>query len=65
MFKGPPVDLICPKDLSFPYVPGHLWVFTDRFRFAGELTMILMQVPHYVRAFEELPSRGRRAIWLD
>ena len=24
MFKGPPVQLICPKDLSFPYVPGHL-----------------------------------------
>jgi len=24
MFKGPPVDLICPKELSFPYVPGHL-----------------------------------------
>lgn len=26
MFRGPPVDLICTKDLSFPYVPGHLWV---------------------------------------
>ncbi|KAF4618242.1 hypothetical protein D9613_011685 [Agrocybe pediades] len=24
MFKGPPVQLICPKDLVFPYVPGHL-----------------------------------------
>lgn len=24
MFKGPPVQLICPKDLDFPYVPGHL-----------------------------------------
>ncbi|KAJ7217651.1 mitochondrial branched-chain alpha-ketoacid dehydrogenase kinase-domain-containing protein [Mycena haematopus] len=24
MFKCPPVQLICPKDLSFPYVPGHL-----------------------------------------
>lgn len=24
MFKGPPVQLICPKNLSFPYVPGHL-----------------------------------------
>ncbi len=24
MFKGPPVQLICPKDLYFPYVPGHL-----------------------------------------
>jgi len=24
MFKGPPVQLICPKDLNFPYVPGHL-----------------------------------------
>ena len=24
MFKGPPVQLICPKDLSFAYVPGHL-----------------------------------------
>ncbi|KAJ6583156.1 mitochondrial branched-chain alpha-ketoacid dehydrogenase kinase-domain-containing protein [Mycena vulgaris] len=24
MFKGPPVQLICPKALSFPYVPGHL-----------------------------------------
>jgi pyruvate dehydrogenase kinase 2/3/4 len=25
MFKGPPVQLICPKDLAFPYVPGHLY----------------------------------------
>ncbi|KAF8958333.1 mitochondrial pyruvate dehydrogenase [Flammula alnicola] len=24
MFKGPPVQLICPKALTFPYVPGHL-----------------------------------------
>ncbi|KAJ7712884.1 mitochondrial branched-chain alpha-ketoacid dehydrogenase kinase-domain-containing protein [Mycena metata] len=24
MFKGPPVQLICPQNLSFPYVPGHL-----------------------------------------
>ncbi|KAL9710458.1 [Pyruvate dehydrogenase (acetyl-transferring)] kinase isozyme 2 [Leucoagaricus gongylophorus] len=24
MFKGPPVQLICPKNLTFPYVPGHL-----------------------------------------
>ncbi|KAJ7580981.1 mitochondrial pyruvate dehydrogenase [Mycena floridula] len=24
MFKGPPVQLICPPKLSFPYVPGHL-----------------------------------------
>ena len=24
MFKGPPVQLICPKDLHFNYVPGHL-----------------------------------------
>lgn len=24
MFKGPPVHLICPNDLTFPYVPGHL-----------------------------------------
>ncbi|KIK02899.1 hypothetical protein K443DRAFT_677250 [Laccaria amethystina LaAM-08-1] len=24
MFKGPPVQLICPKHLIFPYVPGHL-----------------------------------------
>ncbi|KAF9492965.1 alpha-ketoacid dehydrogenase kinase [Pleurotus eryngii] len=24
MFRGPPVQLICPKDLEFPYVPGHL-----------------------------------------
>ena len=24
MFKAPPVQLICPKDLTFPYVPGHL-----------------------------------------
>lgn len=26
MFRGPPVQLICPKELNFPYVPGHLWV---------------------------------------
>jgi len=24
MFKGPPVQLICPKNLTFAYVPGHL-----------------------------------------
>jgi len=24
MFKGPPVQLICPKDLHFAYVQGHL-----------------------------------------
>ncbi|KAG8691913.1 hypothetical protein FRC11_005706 [Ceratobasidium sp. 423] len=24
LFKGPPVQLICPRDLHFPYVPGHL-----------------------------------------
>lgn len=24
MFRGPPVQLICPPDLTFPYVPGHL-----------------------------------------
>ncbi|GBE83736.1 alpha-ketoacid dehydrogenase kinase [Sparassis latifolia] len=24
MFRGPPVQLICPKDLHFAYVPGHL-----------------------------------------
>ena len=24
MFKGPPVQLVCPPSLSFAYVPGHL-----------------------------------------
>ncbi|TFK46737.1 mitochondrial pyruvate dehydrogenase [Heliocybe sulcata] len=24
LFKGPPVELICPHDLHFAYVPGHL-----------------------------------------
>ncbi|KAF8237489.1 mitochondrial pyruvate dehydrogenase [Tricholoma matsutake] len=24
MFKGPPVQLICPQNLTFAYVPGHL-----------------------------------------
>ncbi|KIM21857.1 hypothetical protein M408DRAFT_333228 [Serendipita vermifera MAFF 305830] len=24
MFKAPPVQLICPRDLTFSYVPGHL-----------------------------------------
>ncbi|KAG5635157.1 hypothetical protein H0H81_012198 [Sphagnurus paluster] len=24
MFRGPPVQLICPKDLTFAYVPSHL-----------------------------------------
>ncbi|KAG6873680.1 hypothetical protein C0995_012614 [Termitomyces sp. Mi166 len=24
MFRGPPVQLICPPNLTFPYVPGHL-----------------------------------------
>ena len=24
MFRGPPVQLICPSDLTFAYVPGHL-----------------------------------------
>jgi len=25
MFRGPPVQLICPKGLAIPYVPGHLY----------------------------------------
>lgn len=25
LFKGPPIQLLCPKDLVFPYVPGHLY----------------------------------------
>lgn len=24
LFRGPPIQLLCPKDLTFPYVPGHL-----------------------------------------
>ncbi|KAF8551914.1 alpha-ketoacid dehydrogenase kinase [Imleria badia] len=24
MFRGPPVQLICPTNVTFPYVPGHL-----------------------------------------
>lgn len=24
LFKGPPVQLVCPKDLTFMYVPSHL-----------------------------------------
>ncbi|WWD19452.1 hypothetical protein CI109_103912 [Kwoniella shandongensis] len=24
LFKGPPIQLLCPKDLTFAYVPGHL-----------------------------------------
>jgi pyruvate dehydrogenase kinase 2/3/4 len=24
MFKGPPVQLLCPQNVYFPYVPGHL-----------------------------------------
>ena len=24
MFRGPPVQLICPRNLTFAYVPGHL-----------------------------------------
>jgi len=24
LFKGPPVELICPKDLEFSYIPSHL-----------------------------------------
>lgn len=24
LFKGPPIQLLCPKDLTFPYIPGHL-----------------------------------------
>lgn len=24
LYKGPPIQLLCPKDLHFPYVPGHL-----------------------------------------
>jgi pyruvate dehydrogenase kinase 2/3/4 len=30
LFKGPPVQLICPKDLNFMYVPSHL-VSTSKF----------------------------------
>lgn len=24
LFRGPPIQLLCPKDLTFAYVPGHL-----------------------------------------
>ncbi|WVQ77255.1 hypothetical protein IAR50_006938 [Cryptococcus sp. DSM 104548] len=24
LFSGPPIQLLCPPDLNFPYVPGHL-----------------------------------------
>jgi hypothetical protein len=24
MFRGPPIQLVCPPDLTFAYVPGHL-----------------------------------------
>ena len=24
LYKGPPIQLLCPRDLHFPYVPGHL-----------------------------------------
>ena len=24
LFKGPPVQLVCPKDLTFMYIPSHL-----------------------------------------
>lgn len=24
LFKGPPIQLLCPRDLEFPYIPGHL-----------------------------------------
>ncbi|BEJ06236.1 hypothetical protein CcaverHIS641_0307580 [Cutaneotrichosporon cavernicola] len=24
LFKGPPIQLLCPRDLTFPYIPGHL-----------------------------------------
>ena len=30
LFKGPPIQLLCPKDVSFPYVPGHLYVLLYR-----------------------------------
>lgn len=38
LFKGPPVELICPKDLTFPYVPGHLFVRSPTHRKPRSLT---------------------------
>lgn len=29
LFKGPPVQLVCPKDLTFMYIPSHLNVSRD------------------------------------
>lgn len=37
LFKGPPVQLVCPKDLTFMYVPSHLNVST---RIRGSLLAI-------------------------
>lgn len=34
LFKGPPVQLVCPKDLTFMYIPSHLNVSC---RLAGNL----------------------------
>ncbi len=36
LFKGPPIQLLCPKDLTFAYVPGHLYAAVSRYDSADE-----------------------------
>jgi hypothetical protein len=68
LFKGPPVQLICPKDLNFMYVPSHLVRPSALFlviRFSSHRLTLLANAytePCALRSPEEFaPSRRRDA----
>lgn len=68
LFKGPPVQLICPKDLNFMYVPSHLvspspLSLAPLARLEGcgtHVTERALAEPRPLRGAQELAARRRR-----
>lgn len=67
LFKGPPVQLICPKDLNFMYVPSHLVspylpppLSLSAVRTRDEVDERPLAEPRPVRGAQELAARRRR-----
>ncbi|MBZ6370974.1 MAG: hypothetical protein LBE44_03520 [Microbacterium hominis] len=65
LFKGPPVQLICPKDLNFMYVPSHLVRPSALFlviRFSSHrLTLLANAIQNHV-LFEVLKNSLRAVV---
>ena len=59
LFKGPPVQLICPKELNFMYVPSHL-VRILLLSSYGSRADSKETESYAVRSFEEFAQSGSR-----